>query len=77
MCEPHWFLILSVVALVVFLVGYRSLTKPAIAIPFGVFCIAFFLISCLDPNFMKIVAKADNVPIVIMMFAVGFPTWLA
>lgn len=76
-CQPHWFLILSVLALVVFMVGYRTLTKPAIALPVGLACILFFLISCLDSNFLKIVAKADNVPIVMMMGAVGFLTWLA
>lgn len=77
LCQPHWFLILSVIALVVFLWGYRALTKPAVAIPVGLFCTLFFLVSCFDPNFLKIVAKADNVPIVMMMFAVGFLTWLS
>jgi hypothetical protein len=77
LCEPHWFLILSVIALVVFLWKYRTLTKPTVAIPIGVFCTVFFLLSCLDSNFLKIVAKPDNVPIVMMMFAVGFLTWLA
>jgi hypothetical protein len=31
----------------------------------------------LDPNFAKIVKKPDNIPIVAMLFLVGFFTWLA
>ena len=77
LCQPHWFLILSVVALIVFLLGYRRFTKPVFAIPFAAVCIVFFLASCLDPNFVEIVKKADNVPIVMMMFAVAFFLWLA
>lgn len=37
----------------------------------------YFLVSLLDPNFFKIVAKPDNVPIVMMVFLVGFFVWLA
>ena len=77
LCQPHWFLILSVVALIVFLLGYRRFTKPVFAIPFAAVCIVVFLASCLDPNFVEIVKKADNVPIVMMMFAVSFFLWLA
>ena len=76
-CQPHWFLILSVLALGVFLVGYRSLTKPAVAIPIAAFLSLAFLASCFDANFLEIVRKADNVPIVIMMVTVGYFLWLA
>lgn len=76
-CQPHWFLILSVAFFVIFLAGYQRLTEPRIAVPVGVGVAAFFLISCLDPNFLKIVSKADNVPIVMMIFAIGFVIWLA
>ena len=36
-----------------------------------------FGISMLDPNFFLIAAKPDNVPIVAMIFLLGFFTWLA
>ena len=38
---------------------------------------AFFCVSLLDYNFRKIVTKPDNVPIVMMVFLVGYFTWLA
>lgn len=77
LCQPHWFLIISVAGLAVFLLGYRRFTKPAVAGTIGALFTLFFLVSCLDPNFVKIVQKADNVPIVMMMFAIGFFLWLA
>jgi len=77
LCQPHWFLIIAVAALVVFLAGYRRFTQPAVAGTLGALFTLFFLVSCLDPNFVLIVQKADNVPIVMMMFAIGFFLWLA
>jgi len=38
---------------------------------------AFFLVSVLDPNFRVIVTKPDNVPIVMMVFLVGYFVWLS
>jgi hypothetical protein len=38
---------------------------------------ALFFISCLDPNFLLIVGKPDNVPIAAMIFLVGFFTWFS
>jgi hypothetical protein len=77
LCRPHWFLIIAVAGLIVFLVGYRRLTKPAVAAALAGLFTLFFLVSCFDPNFVKIVQKADNVPIVMMMFAIGFFLWLS
>jgi len=77
LCEPHWFLIISVLALVVFLVGYRKLTQPAIAAALAVLGLLFFGASCLDSDFFKIVSKGDNVPIVMMMLLIAYFFWLA
>ena len=77
LCQPHWFLIISVIALIVFLVGYRTLTKPPVAAGIGLACVLFFMASCFDSDFFKIVSKGDNVPIVMMMAAIGFTIWLA
>jgi len=37
----------------------------------------FFVASMLDPNFRSVVAKPDNVPIVMMIYIVGYFWWLA
>ena len=77
LCLPHWFLILSVTGLTVFLVAYRWITKPSVAGPLAALAALTFFASCLDPNFNKIVTKADNVPIVMLLFVVSFFLWLA
>ena len=38
---------------------------------------AFVLVSTLDPDFRAVVTKPDNVPIVMMVFLVGFFVWLS
>ncbi len=43
----------------------------------GIGAAAAFALSMLDPNFFLIAAKPDNVPIVAMIFLLGFFTWLA
>lgn len=77
LCQPHWFLIISVLGLIIFLAYYRKVTKPAFAGTVGVLAAAAFLASCGDPNFLLIVKKADNVPIVIMGVTVSFFLWLS
>ena len=37
----------------------------------------FLIVSLFDPNFILIVNKPDNIPIVAMIFLVGFFVWLA
>jgi len=39
--------------------------------------VLFFVASVFDPNFREIVAKPDNVPIVMMVFLVGYFVWLS
>src|SRR5438270_118280 len=43
----------------------------------GLMAALAFAVSMLDPNFYLIAAKPDNVPIVAMIFLLGFFTWLA
>jgi hypothetical protein len=49
--------------------------RPALII--GVLAVVFLGVSMLDPNFALIVKKPDNVPIVAMLFLVGFFLWLS
>ncbi|MFQ5413075.1 MAG: hypothetical protein ACE5E6_01315 [Phycisphaerae bacterium] len=77
LCGPESILIISVIALAVFLVGYRYFTRPVVAGSVGAVVCVLFVLSAFDANFAKIISKADNVPIVMMTFAVGFFIWLA
>lgn len=66
-------------AMIVFLivVNLRGFWKPLPAKILFILAVAFMLISIQDPNFRKIVAAPDNVPIVGMLFLVGFFVWYA
>ena len=75
--QPASFFAVSTVALGVFLLGYRFFTKPKVALFAFMVVTAGFLLSMTDEDFFKIVAKADNVPIVMMLFSVGFCLWWA
>jgi len=56
---------------------YRSFWKPRVALTAGVGGAIFLVVSLFDPNFALIVKKPDNIPIVAMLFLVGFFVWLA
>jgi hypothetical protein len=56
---------------------YRTLTKPIPALIGLLLAATFLFVGMADEDFIKIVGKPDNVPIVIMIFSVGFFTWLA
>jgi hypothetical protein len=53
------------------------LWDPKVGLWMLIFGLAAFGLSILDPNFYLIAAKPDNVPIVAMIFLLGFFTWLA
>jgi hypothetical protein len=74
---PILYSTLSVVGFIVFLRYREFLTEPFVA--WLIFDL-FLLVSgwaITDPNFRLIVTKEDNVPIVLLVFSVGFFTWLA
>ena len=64
---------ITLVALVFFLViGRRGFWRPRVGLVVGVVAAAFVALSTFDPNFRLIVGKPDNIPIVAMLFLVGF-----
>jgi hypothetical protein len=73
---PEIFISLAAVLLLLSL-RFRAVWKPKVAGTVGILGALFLAVSMLDPNFAKIVKKPDNIPIVAMLFLVGFFTWLA
>ena len=73
---PKWSFTLSLL-LFAYLVTSKKLwtKKGGLAMLLG--GTLFFVLSLLDPNFRAVVAKPDNVPIVMMVFLVGYFLWLA
>src|SRR5262249_33819004 len=64
-------------ALLLLLVGRRFFVKPAVAWAMLNLSLLFMGVSMTDPNFAAIVTKADNVPIVGLVFLLGFFIWVA
>jgi Cytochrome b(C-terminal)/b6/petD len=73
---PEIFISLAAVFLLLSL-RFKAFWKPRVAGTVGILAVLFVAVSMLDPNFAKIVKKPDNIPIVAMLFLVGFFTWLA
>jgi hypothetical protein len=73
---PEIFISLAAVFLLLSL-RLKAFWKPKVAGTVGILAVLFVAVSMLDPNFAKIVKKPDNIPIVAMLFLVGFFTWLA
>jgi hypothetical protein len=73
---PEIFISLAAVFLLLSL-RFQAFWKPRVAGTVGILAVLFVAVSMLDPNFAKIVKKPDNIPIVAMLFLVGFFTWLA
>lgn len=74
---PVTYTLLVVAIFAAMILFYRVWTKPGIALTILVVSGAFLVISWPDPNFNKIVTKPDNVPIVSMLFILGFFLWLS
>jgi hypothetical protein len=75
--QPWNFLTLCTVLFVLMFVLYKWWTRPKVfAVIFGVFLLGYFG-SIADPNFRKIVAKPDNVPITIMVITVFYFLWIS
>ena len=67
----------SLVLLIVLFLGRRFFVKPAVAWAMLNIALLVMGLSMTDADFAAIVAKPDNVPIVGLLFILGFFTWLA
>ncbi len=63
--------------LIIFFVFRRFFTKPLVAWTLLNVSLLIMGLAMADPNFAAIVTKPDNVPIVSMVYLLGFFTWLA
>src|SRR6185295_15374851 len=74
--KPEIFI--TLVAILFFIVlAMPRFWRPRVVVLLGILGAAFVGVSMLDPNFALIVKKPDNIPIVAMLFMVGFFWWLS
>lgn len=74
--NPISFFCLSIVIYVAIIVFRKSWVKPTVSWILFNLSVLFISVSMTDYDFRRIVGKPDNVPIVGMLFLVGFTTWL-
>src|SRR6516165_7595583 len=74
---PILYSTVSVLAFAALLYWRKFLTRPVVAWTILNISLLAGGWSMTDPNFQLIVAKEDNVPITMLIFSVGFFTWLA
>ena len=77
MANPISYSVGTTVALVVLYVWRRLFVQPAVAWVMLNASLLLMGLSITDYDFYRIAAKPDNVPIVAMVFLLGFFTWLA
>jgi hypothetical protein len=75
--DPRLFFVLSVAALAFIVVKRELFAKKAVGYGLMAFIALFFVFGLFDENFVLIIAKADNVPIVGLIFLVVFFTWFS
>jgi len=76
LADPKIFITLASLLLLASL-RYKAFWKPRVALAVGGLGALFLAVSMLDRNFALIVKKPDNIPIVAMLFMVGFFLWLS
>jgi hypothetical protein len=74
--DPPIFITLAAI-LFFFAINRRAVWQPRVAAVGFILGALFVGVSMLDPDFLLIVKKPDNIPIVAMLFLVGFFLWLS
>jgi hypothetical protein len=77
LCQPAYFITLSIIIFLLMLVLYKKWTKPKIAGVLFVLFLVFYFGSLAEPNYRLIIIKPDNVPITIMVISVMFFIWVS
>src|SRR5439155_24352080 len=75
--NPTIYILGTFVVLLFFFLLRRFFARPLVAWTLLNLALLRMGMSIPDPNFAQIVTKADNVPIVAMVFLLGFFTWLS
>jgi hypothetical protein len=77
MANPITYFVGSLIAFAALLKFRKFFTEPAVAWTLLNLVLLFGGLSMTDPSFQSILTKPDNLPIPMLIFSVGFFTWLA
>ncbi len=77
LASPSLYVILVTALFFLYLWKMRTFSRPGWVVAFAVMTTAFFVIGAQNGDFLKIITKGDNMPIVIMIFSILFTCSLA
>lgn len=77
LASPSLYVIIATGGFFLYMWKMRTFTRPGWVIAFTVLTAAFFVIGAQNDDFLKIITKGDNMPIVIMTFAILWTCSLA
>ena len=77
LASPELVVGISTVVFLVYLARMRQMMHPRVAFGIMGLTAVFLVVGAQNRDFMTIISKGDNMPIVIMIFAVLFFLWLA
>lgn len=67
----------AIVMFILFVTFPRQITSLWVTLPIFFLMLAFFAVGMTDAHFVRIFTAPDNVPIVAMLFIIGYFTWYA
>jgi len=76
-CSPVAIFTLGIILFTLFVSLPALMTSPWVAGGIGLLTVAFFVFGAFDPHFGEMISRADNIPIVGLIFIFGFFTWYA
>lgn len=77
LADPSRFFLIFTVAVFAMLKWREFFTAPKVALSIFGAAVAFFAWAMLDPGFHANISKPDNIPIIFMLFLVGYFSWLS
>lgn len=77
LADPSRFFLIFTVAVFAMLKWREFFTAPKVALTIFFGAVVFFVWAIRDPGFKANITKPDNIPIIFMLFLVGFFSWLS
>jgi hypothetical protein len=77
LADPKYFFAIFTIAVFAMLKWREFFTAPKVALTIFVAAVVFFVWAIRDPGFKANISKPDNIPIIFMLFLVGYFSWLS
>lgn len=77
LADPKLFFLIFTVTVFAMLKWREFFTAPKVALTIFVAAVVFFVWAVKDPGFKANISKPDNIPIIFMLFLVGYFSWLS